>query len=188
MSTIYNNGSIPPQEKVWFDHSAIHFAESTPLGNGRLGAMVYGGITQEQIVLNENSVWSGSREDSDREDAYKVLPEIRRLLLAGKNKQAQDLFSNHFTCKGEGSGFANGSNLPFGSYQVLGSLRLSFFQYTSSGPGSEGVGNYRRELDLSRAVMSTSFTKHGVKYSRECFASAPAEAVVLRICADRPGV
>lgn len=175
------------KNKVWFDRPAIHFAESTPLGNGRLGAMVYGGVAQEKIVLNECSVWSGSPEDSDRDDAYKHLPEIRKMLMAGRNKEAQDLFIANFTCKGKGSGYARGSSVPFGCYQVLGNLHLSFFQYTSHGRQDEGIYGYRRELDLSSAVMSVQFETGGVKYIRECFASAAAQAIVLRIRADRPG-
>src|SRR6478752_4048120 len=77
--------SVTPDTQIWFDAPAANFTESTPLGNGRLGAMMFGGVDEERIVLDENSVWSGSRQDADREDAYKVLPEIRRLLLAGKN-------------------------------------------------------------------------------------------------------
>lgn len=170
---------------VRFDRPGTHFAESTPLGNGRLGAMVFGGIDQERIILNESSLWSGSKEDSDREDAHKDLPQIRKLLLEGRNKEAQQLFMADFTCQGKGSGYANGAHLPFGCYQVLGTLRLSFFQQTSFGPQNEGVRNYRRELDLSRAVMFTEFDINEVKYRREVLASAPSEVIVIRISANR---
>ena len=103
-----------------FDKPATSFHQSLPLGNGRIGAMVFGGVNEERIVLNESSVWSGSREDSDRPDAHRALPEIRRLLLEGKNVEAEKLVNANFTCRGQGSGHANGVNLPFGCYQTLG--------------------------------------------------------------------
>src|SRR5256714_3561467 len=82
----------PTADKViWFDAPATHFTESCPLGNGRLGAMVFGGVTEECIVLNESGMWSGSPQDADRPDAAKALPEIRRLLLEGKNAEAERL-------------------------------------------------------------------------------------------------
>src|SRR2546430_3162519 len=95
--------SSSPQTLIWFDTPAANFTESTPLGNGRLGAMMFGGVDEERIVLNENSVWSGSRQDSDRPDAYKALTAIQNLLLEGKNAQAEALVNAQFVCKGPGS-------------------------------------------------------------------------------------
>jgi len=109
---------------IWFDKPAAGFQQSLPLGNGRLGAMIFGGVNEERIVLNESSMWSGSREDADRPEAYKTLPEIRRLLLDGKNVEAEKLVNANFTCQGPGSGHGNGANVPFGCYQVLGNLHL----------------------------------------------------------------
>ena len=109
-----------PTTTLSFDKPATSFHQSLPLGNGRIGAMVFGGVNEERIVLNESSVWSGSREDSDRPDAHRALPEIRRLLLEGKNVEAETLVNANFTCQGQGSGHANGVNLPFGCYQTLG--------------------------------------------------------------------
>src|SRR5712692_9882532 len=82
---------IPAETTIWFDAPAKNFTESSPLGNGRLGAMMFGGVDDERIVLNESSVWSGSRQDADRPDAYKVLPTIQKLLLEGKNPEAEAL-------------------------------------------------------------------------------------------------
>src|ERR1700728_3192258 len=90
--------SLSPETLIWFDAPAANFTESTPLGNGRLGAMMFGGVDEERIVLNENSVWSGSRQNADRPDAYKALPEIQRLLLEGKNPEAEALVNANFTC------------------------------------------------------------------------------------------
>src|SRR3954453_15243931 len=111
---------------IWFDTPATAFTQSLPLGCGRLGAMVFGGVSEERIVLNESSLWSGSPQDADRPDAAQYLPEIRRLLLEGRNAEADQLVYAHFNCLGQGSGQARGQDTPYGSYQTLGSLRVSF--------------------------------------------------------------
>lgn len=115
-----------PKTTLWFDAPATRFHESLPLGNGRIGAMVFGGVGEERIVLNESSVWSGSPDDGNRPDAHKALPEIRRLLLEGRNAEAEQLVNENFTCQGKGSGHGNGANVPFGCYQTLGDLKLRF--------------------------------------------------------------
>jgi alpha-L-fucosidase 2 len=166
---------------LWFDQPAKSFHASLPLGNGRIGAMVFGGVDEERIVLNESSVWSGSREDSDRPDAHKVLPEIRRLLLEGKNVEAEKLVNENFTCQGKGSAFANAANAPFGSYQVLGNLRINFPANTNA------VENYRRELDLATAAAKVSYRRDGVDWRREHFISAPDEVFVSRFTASKRG-
>src|SRR5580704_15312414 len=135
--------NFSPETTIWFDAPANDFTSSSPMGNGRLGAMMFGGVDQERIVLNESSVWSGSPQDADREDAYKVLPEIRRLLLAGKNPEAEALVNANFTCKGPGSGGGQ-----YGCYQVLGNLHLFFSPGNTNAP----VTGYRRELNLNDAV------------------------------------
>ena len=167
---------------VWQETAARNFTESTPLGNGRLGAMLFGDPINERIVLNENSMWSGSRQEADRTDAFKILPDIRRLLLEGRNSEAEQLMNAHFTCLGAGSGNGKGANVPFGCYQVLGNLHLAF-QLGGHGP----ITGYRRELDLSRAVGRISFEKDGVTYTREAFVSAPDQAIVIRLSANAPG-
>ncbi len=158
-----------------------HLFESSPLGNGRLGAALYGGIAEERIVLNESGMWSGSPQDADRADAHRALPEIRRLLLEGKNHDAEALVNANFTCAGLGSGRGAGVNTPYGSYQILGDLRLKFL-------GADApVTNYRRTLDLADATARVSFERGGVHFVREGFVSAPAEAFVLRLSADKRG-
>jgi alpha-L-fucosidase 2 len=112
--------------ELWYRQPAQKFYQALPLGNGRIGALVFGGVDEERIVLNESSMWSGSREDADRPDAHKALPEIRRLLLAGQNTEAEKLVNANFTCQGKGSGHGRGANVPFGCYQTLGNLRLNF--------------------------------------------------------------
>ncbi len=163
-----------------FSTAATHFTESLPLGNGRLGAMIFGGVDEERIVLNESSMWSGSRQNADREGAAQHLPEIRSLLLAGKNAEAERLVNQHFICAGKGSGSGRGKEVPFGCYQTLGDLRLRF------APGG-APGGYKRELDISRAVARVEYERDGVRNTREAFVSAPAEAIVIRLTASRPG-
>jgi alpha-L-fucosidase 2 len=165
---------------LWFNTPATRFTESLPLGNGRLGAMVFGGLAQERIILNESSLWSGSPQDADRPDAAQYLPEIRRLLLEGKNAEAEKVVYEHFTCLGPGSARAAGKDVQYGSYQTLGDLRISFTA------GEKGVSKYRRELNLETAVARVQYEQDGVTYHREIFVSAPDQAVVVRLSASRP--
>jgi alpha-L-fucosidase 2 len=166
-----------PETTIWLDAPAKNFTESSPLGNGRLGAMMFGGVDVERIVLNESSVWSGSRQEADRPGAHQVLPEIRRLLLEGKNPEAEALVNANFTCQGPGS--AGGQ---YGCYQVLGNLHLTF-----AGDSNAPVTSYRRELNLDDAVTRLEFRRGGVRFQREMFVSAPDEVMVLRLAADQPG-
>ncbi len=168
---------------IWLDVPATLFTESSPLGNGRLGAMIFGGVTDERIVLNESGMWSGSPQEADRTDAAEALPEIRRLLLEGKNAEAEKLVNERFTCAGKGSGRGRGANIPYGSYQVLGNLTLKFIHERAALP----VNGYRRELDLANAVARVSYEQGGVRFSREGFVSAPDEVFVLKLTADRAG-
>lgn len=170
--------SVTPETVIWMDAGAKNFTESSPLGNGRLGAMLFGGVDVERIVLNESSVWSGSRQEADRIGAHKALPEIRRLLLEGKNPEAEALVNSHFTCQGPGSGGGQ-----YGCYQVLGNLHLAF-QY---GDTNAPVTNYRRELNLNDAIARMEFQRSGVTFKREMFVSAPDEVMVLKLAADKPG-
>jgi alpha-L-fucosidase 2 len=174
--------AFSPDTSIWLDQPAKVFTESLPLGNGRLGAMDFGGIEDERVALNEDSLWSGSVQNSDRTNAAKALPEIRRLLLEGKNHEAEQLANHTFTCAGRGSGNGRSANLPYGSYEVLGNLRLNF-SYASTNAAT----NYRRELDLTTATGRTEFSRGGVKFSRDIFVSAPDQAVVMRLTADKPG-
>ena len=173
--------AFSPDTTLWLDKPAKVFTESLPLGNGRLGAMDFGGVTDERIVLNEDSLWSGSVQNADRTNASAALPEIRKLLLEDKNHEAESLVNHNFTCAGLGSGSGHGANLPYGSYEVLGDLRLKF-SYSDT---NEATG-YRRELDLSTATGHTEYSMGGVKFARDLFVSAPDQVVVIRLTADRP--
>jgi alpha-L-fucosidase 2 len=166
---------------VWFDAPAREFTQSLPLGSGRLGALVFGGVAEERVILNESSLWSGSPQDADRPDAAKYLPEIRRLLLEGKNVEAERLTYAHFTSRGPGSGRGAGKDVQYGSYQELGKLLLKF------DAGNSGATDYRRELDISRATARVTYTQRGTRFTREYFTSAPDELFIVRLTADRPG-
>lgn len=175
--------AAPPPEKsnplrIWFDEPGTRFQESLPLGNGRLGAMVFGGVTEERIVLNESSVWAGSRQDADRPNAAAVLPEIRRLLLEGKNFEAEQLVNRNFICQGAGSRNPKGGIVPFGRYQVLGNLHLKF-------PEGGPVKNYRRALDLRTAMGLVEYEQDGLKHTRDVFVSAPDQAIIIRLTASK---
>lgn len=190
---------------IWFDQPGAHFSRSLPLGNGRIGAMIFGGVGEERIVLNESSVWSGSREAADRPDAHKALPEIRRLLFEGRNVEAEALVNANFTCQGKGSGHGSGANVPFGCYQTLGNVRLRFgnapnpgithfqaaeiaIEGVTANARAEGTAQgYARTLDLRTALATVTYVDGGVRFTREHFVSGPDEVFVSRLTADKPG-
>jgi alpha-L-fucosidase 2 len=174
--------AFSPDTTVWLAKPAKNFLESTPLGNGRLGAMDFGGVEDERVALNEDSLWSGSVQDADRTNAAAALPEIRRLLLEGKNAEAEKLVNRNFTCAGRGSANGHSGEVPYGSYQTLGDLRLKF-----SYADTNAATDYRRELDLQTATAHTEFSRGGVKFLREIFVSAPDQVIVMRLTADKPG-
>lgn len=162
--------ALPAQNKLWFEEPARQWDNALPIGNGRLGAMVFGETQLERIQLNEESVWTGSRNQfTDREGAYKVLPEIRQLLFDGEYAQAQQL------CKDEFMGHNN-----WNMYQTLGDLYIK----TEHG---KNISNYNRELDLQNAIVRVSYSVDGVTYLREYFSSYPQQAIFIRIKADKKG-
>ncbi|MBC8133298.1 MAG: glycoside hydrolase family 95 protein, partial [Deltaproteobacteria bacterium] len=167
---------------MWYERPAAEWTHALPVGNGRLGGMVFGGVDVERIQLNEESVWSGSPQDADNPAGREALAEIRRLLFVGKYVEAQELTYAKMICLGKGSGFAMGANLPYGSYQTLGDLTLKF-DYGAPGPLRE----YRRELNLDSAIATTGFRIGDVSYRREVFCSHADQALVVRVTADRPG-
>ena len=154
-----------------FTEPAKSFTESCPVGSGRLGGMLFGGVEKEKIVLNELSVWSGGVNDQNKKGAYKALPEIIDLLKAGKNPEAEALVNKAFVCEGPGSSGGHAKDGPYGCYQVLGDLNLDF--------GAQGeVQNYRRELSLDQALASVRYKSGGVWQTRELIASAPDGVII----------
>ena len=159
-----------------YDRPATIWEETLPLGNGRLGMMPDGGIARERVVLDEESMWSGCEHDTRNPDALAALPAIRRLLLEGRNAEAQALMYERFTC-------SRGSDDPaYGSYETLGSLDLEFPEIDTA-----SVVDYRRELSLRDAVATTRFRSGGTTYGRRYFVSRTHDVAVVELTADRPG-
>ena len=156
--------------KLWYNEPAKQWVEALPVGNGRLGAMIYGNPENEVIQLNENTVWAGSPNRNDNPEAKAALPEVRKLIFEGKYKEAQDIINEKFI-----------SNTSHGMpYQTVGNLNLKF-------QGHENFTDYYRELDLEKAVVSSRYTANGVKYETSVFSSFPDQVIVAQIKADKPG-
>jgi len=156
--------------KLWYEKPASEWVEALPVGNGRLAAMVFGGMGSERIQFNEDTLWVGEPHDYSHPGAAEHLPTIRRLLFEGKQKEAERLGMEHFM------------SVPLRqmAYQPFGDLRLEL-------PGHDKVTYYRRELDLDEAVATVEYGVEGVRYTREAFASAPDDVIVVRIAPDRRG-
>jgi alpha-L-fucosidase 2 len=162
---------------LWYQQSAVKWEQALPLGNGRLGAAVFGDVDKERIIYNEDSLWSGWPESSnDRKGAYKALQKVRKLLREkGDLKQVNEIAMTEF-CSLYGYGKPD-----FGAYQSFCEAQLEF----EHEPGT--VSNYRRTLDLSNATATVSYTQGGVDYRREYFCSHPDQVAVLRFCCSKVG-
>jgi alpha-L-fucosidase 2 len=157
----------PTPLTLWYRQPAGTWVEALPVGNGRLGAMVFGGVAQERLQLNEDTLWSGSGpRDWNNPRAKELLPEVRKLLFAGRYAEANTL------CQ-QMQGLFNEA------YQPLGDVHLEFSELTTT-------ESYMRELDLSRAVATTRYTTDGVTFTREVFASFPDQVIVVRLKCDQP--
>ena len=157
---------------LWYEKPAAQWIDALPIGNGRLGAMVFGGgedgaLNKELLQFNEDTLWSGQPRDGNNRDAKNHLASIRAAVL-----QQQDYHLADQLCRKTQGLFAE-------SYQPLGNLRL---ELTHSGP----VKNYRRQLDLDTACATTSYEIEGVEFRREAFVSAPDQVLVLRVTASKP--
>jgi alpha-L-fucosidase 2 len=172
--------------RIWYDKPASQWEETIPVGNGRLGMMNDGGVLSENITLNDITLWSGAPQDANNYEAHKSLPEIRKLLLDGKNDEAQQLVNQNFVAKGEGSGHGDGANVPFGCYQVLGNLHMNF-SYKGIDSSKVQFQRYKRELSLNNAVSGLVYTVNGVTYKREYFTSFGDDVGIIKISADKPG-
>jgi alpha-L-fucosidase 2 len=155
---------------LWYDHPAPQWDHGLPIGNGRLGAVLFGGVTRDRLQLNESSLWMGGPKERDNPEALAHLGEVRRLLFSGQPREAAVLAERKL--------MARPSRLE--SYQTLGDLRLQFDQ-------EDDVTDYRLELDLDSAIARVSYRQGGVRYTREVFASAPDQVIVVRLTADAPG-
>lgn len=149
-----------------------------PLGNGSLGAVVFGDVKKERIQLNEESMWSGSQNDGDNREAAKNVDKIRNLLFEGRYKEASELTRRTQVCVGEGSGKGVGSKIPFGCFQTLGDLWIDF-------ENKSRYTDYYRELDLTTAIARVEYVQDGIRFERRIFSSYPDEVLVMQIKADK---
>jgi len=155
--------------KLWYDAPASEWVEALPLGNSRLGMMVYGTPACEELQLNEETLWGGSPHTNHSPKALEALPEVRRLVFAGRNAEAQELIDSTFLTHING--------MP---YQTVGSLKLRF-------PGHENASAYYRDLDLDSAMTCVTYTVGDVNYRREAFTSFTDDVSIVRLTASAPG-
>ncbi len=156
------------ETRLWYDKPAANWNQALPVGSGRLGGMVFGRVEKELIQLNENTLWSGYPRDDQNYEAIKYLPEARRLIAEGKYDDAHRLITDKML------GVWNQS------YLALGDLHLEF-------EGAPAPEDYCRELDLARAVASTSFGPAAARHSRYVFASHADQVIVVRLETTAPG-
>jgi alpha-L-fucosidase 2 len=186
------SGEAPPPESplsLWYrapasDHPLLpldaprpsrqagtaEWVRALPVANGRLGAMVFGGVVHERLQLNEDTLWAGRPYDPVNPTAKDALPDVRRLLAEGKYREAAKLVETKVMSKPL-------AQMP---YETVGDVALTF-------PQVDSVENYRRDLDLATATAHVSYVAGGVTFSREVFASAPDQVIVVRLTASRPG-
>jgi alpha-L-fucosidase 2 len=160
-------GKPAGKDVLWYREPAKVWEEALPVGNGKLGAMIFGGVADERIQLNENTVWDGYSLDPNNPEGQKALPEVQRLLFENKNNEAVKLAEQTMM----------GIPPRVKSYQSLGELWFDTPQLKAE--------NYTRSLDLSTAVVTTKYVSEGVTYTREYFASAIDNVIIVRITADK---
>ncbi|HWR50943.1 MAG TPA: glycoside hydrolase family 95 protein [Bryobacteraceae bacterium] len=153
---------------LWYTKPAEKWTDALPVGNGRLGAMVFGGIAEERLQLNEDTLWSGHPREWNNPDAKQHLAEVRRLVLDEEDYQAADRLCQKM------QGPYNQSYLP------LGNLRLTF-------EGVNAATAYRRDLDLETAIARVTFRAGDAEFTREVFASAPDQVIVVHLTSSKPG-
>jgi alpha-L-fucosidase 2 len=163
-----------PQQLLRYDQPAANWNEALPIGNGRIGGMVFGKASEEKIQLNEETVWAGEPGNNVPHGVYPEIQELRQLLFAGKYDQAQKRAKEIFPRKAPTS---SNYGMP---YQAVGNLLLNF-------PEGQKIENYRRSLDITQAIASVEYDVNGVHFKREYFVSYPDQVMVIHLTADRPG-
>lgn len=156
--------------KLWFAEPANDWHEALPIGSGRLGAMIFGGVESERIQFNEDTLWTGRPRNYVRPGAREALPIIQKLIFEGRPEEAAPIVREKFLS----------DPVRQKAYQPFGDLRLTF-------PGHAAFSDYRRELDLSAAVATVSYRVGSTAFTREIFASYPDNAIVIRLSASAPG-
>ena len=155
---------------LWYRTPATNWTSALPVGNGRLGAMIFGGVEREHLQLNEDTLWAGGPYDPNNTNALAALPKARSLIFAGKYDAAFSLISSNMMA-------IPVRQMP---YQTVGDLFLTF-------PTNAAIENYRRDLNLDTAVASVSYTANGVNFKREIFSSPVDQVIVVRLTASKPG-
>ena len=155
--------------RLWYRQPAEAWTEALPLGNGRIGAMVFGGVARERLQLNEDTLWAGGPYDPSSPEALAALPRVRELIAAGRYSEAQALADEKMMAR----------PLRMPSYQTIGDLMLTYAP-------SSFAENYVRQLDLDEAISRVSFRRDDTEYWRETFASAPDQVLVQHIKSDKP--
>ena len=153
--------------RLWYDQPAANWNEALPVGNGRLGSMVFGGVVTERIQFNEETLWDGQPQDYSHQGAHEYLGELRQLVFDGKQTEAHELGMEKFM------------SVPLRqmNYQPFGDLYLSF-------PGHEGFTDYERGLDLTGSVCYTFYKVEGIRYEREVIASFPRQVIAIYLTSD----
>jgi alpha-L-fucosidase 2 len=171
-SVTFQGDASGPAEPLtlWYRRPALAWTEALPIGNGRLGAIVFGGVNQERLQLNEDTLWAGGPYNPNNTNAVGALPEIRKLIFDGKYNEADKLITGTMLGKPM-------SQMP---YETVGDLFLDF-------PAAANVQDYRRDLSLDTAVHRVSYSTGGVSFTREVFCSPVDQAIVVRLTASRPG-
>jgi alpha-L-fucosidase 2 len=154
---------------LWYDQPATEWVEALPVGNGRLGAMVFGRTKSERLQLNEDTLFAGGPYDPSNPEALQMLPEARRLIFEGHYKEASELIGKKMMAR----------PLKQMPYQPLGDLKLDFSEH-------DVVSNFRRELDLDTAIASVSYFVSGIRFTREVFSSPVDQVIVVYLAAERP--
>jgi alpha-L-fucosidase 2 len=155
--------------ELWYPKPAADWTAALPVGNGRLGAMVFGGIGEERIQFNESTAWTGQPRDYAHAGAYKHLGTIRKLLTEGRQAEAEELAMREFM------------SVPLRqkAYQPFGDIILRF--------PHDSASSYRRSLDLDSATAVVEYTAGDVRYRREVIASYPGQVIAIRLTASKPG-
>ncbi|MBP5772206.1 MAG: glycoside hydrolase N-terminal domain-containing protein [Bacteroidaceae bacterium] len=170
VSVLTAQGFDENDERLWYDRPANIWLEALPIGNGRLGGMVYGGTETDEIQLNEDSFWSGGPHDNNSTTAIGYLEQVRRLIFEGQEQEAGRLIDREFVKGPHGMKFL-----------LLGSLKM-----THEGISPDAVTNYHRELDLRTALSTVTFEQGGRRYRRSAFASIADGVIVLRLEVSEP--
>lgn len=159
-----------PELKLWYDKPASIWNEALPLGNGRLGAMIFGDPAVERLQLNEETIWGGSPNNNVHDKALPALPKVRKLIFEGKYKEAQDLATSDIMSQ-------TNNGMP---YQTFGSVYMSF-------PGHQNYTNYYRDLNIENATAKVQYMVNGITYTREIITAFSDQVIAVKLSASQPG-